>query len=77
MVWELRDPNFDIFSLSDVISQKLGVTANGEPIIGDGAYYATWRILAIREINRLELTKIPLSEDLRSGDKVERIIVNK
>ena len=71
LVWELRDPIFDTFTLSDVISQKLGTAANGEPIIGDGAYYATWRILAIQEINRLGLTSRPLSEDLQISDKLK------
>jgi hypothetical protein len=69
MVWELRDPNFHTFSLSDVISQKLGTATNGSPIMGDGVYYSTWRIPAIREINRLKMTSRPLSEDLRSDDK--------
>ena len=69
LVWELRDPNFHTFSLSDVISQKLGKAPNGAPIMGDGVYYSTWRIPAIREINRLKLTSRPLSEDLQSDDK--------
>jgi hypothetical protein len=74
LVWELRDPIFDTFTLSDVISQKLGKAPNGEPIIGDGAYYATWRLPAIREINRLGLTNHPLSEDLQSNDEVRELL---
>jgi len=71
LIWELRDPIFDAFSLSDVIAQKLGTATNGEPIIGDGAYYATWRIPAIQEINRLGLTSRPLSENLPDNEKLE------
>jgi hypothetical protein len=74
LVWELRDPIFDTFTLSDVISQKLGKAPNGEPIIGDGAYYATWRLPAIQEINRLGLTSCPLSEDLQSNDEVKELL---
>jgi hypothetical protein len=74
LVWELRDPIFDTFTLSDVIAQKLGKTANGEPIISDGAYYATWRLPAIQEINRLGLTSRPLSEDLQSNDEVKELL---
>lgn len=74
LVWELRDPIFDTFTLSGIISQKLGKAPNGEPIIGDGAYYATWRLPAIREINRLGLTNNPLSEDLQSNDEVRELL---
>lgn len=64
LMWELRDPLFDNFTLSDVIAQKIGTAPNGEPIIGDGAY-RRMRLRAIREINRLGLTNNPLSEKLR------------
>jgi hypothetical protein len=74
LIWELRDPIFDTFSLSDIIAQKLGTASNGEPIIGDGAYYGTWRIPAIREINRLGLTSSPLSENLQGQGEVKELV---
>lgn len=62
LVWEQRDPAFDLFSLEDVICQKLGKAADGAPIISAKAYRGTWRKRAIRYINEHGLAKRPLPE---------------
>jgi len=63
LVWEQRDPAFDLFSLEDVICQKLGKAADGGPIISAKAYRGTWRKRAIRYINEHGLAKRPLPEE--------------
>lgn len=63
LAWEQRDPAFDLFSLEDIISQKLGKAADGAPIISAKAYRGTWRKRAIRYINENGLAKRPLPED--------------
>ena len=63
--WELRDPQFDTFSLSDVICQELGTNIDGSPIMSEQSYYKKWRLKAVREINRRQLTTRVIPEKLR------------
>lgn len=62
LVWEQRDPTFDLFSLEDVISQKLGRAADGGPIISAKTYRSTWRLRAIRYVNENGLAKKQIPE---------------
>jgi hypothetical protein len=63
--WELRDPQFDAFSLSEVIGQELGTNADGSPIMSEQSYYKKWRLKAVREINRRHLSTSLIPEKLR------------
>ena len=51
--WESADPLWDEYSLGDVISEYLGVAADGSPILSDQAYRKTWRDLALEEAKRM------------------------
>lgn len=51
--WESHDPLWDDYSLGDVISEYLGVAADGSPIISDQAYRKKWRDLALEEAKRM------------------------
>ena len=71
--WELRDPQFDTFSLSDVICQELGTSIDGSPIMSEQSYYKRWRLKAVREINRRQLTTHLIPEKLRKKSGVKLI----
>ena len=47
--WESHDPLWDEYSLGDVISEYLGVAADGSPILSDQAYRKKWRDAALEE----------------------------
>lgn len=51
--WESHDPLWDDYSLGDVISEYLGVAADGSPILTDQVYHKTWRDLALEEAKRM------------------------
>ena len=51
--WESHDPLWDDYSLGGVISEYLGMAADGSPIISDQAYRKTWRDLALEEAKRM------------------------
>lgn len=72
LVWEQRDPAFDLFSLEDVISQKLGKAADGAPIISAKAYRGTWRKRVIRYINEHGLAKKTLPEEDETGRQMAK-----
>jgi|GEM_PF-614209 hypothetical protein len=51
--WESSDPFWDEYSLGDVISEYLGVAADGSPILSDQVYYKKWRDAALEEVERM------------------------
>jgi hypothetical protein len=50
--WENRDPIRDAFTLGDLISEHLGESMDGSPIVSEQTYYSTWRDRAIEELQR-------------------------
>lgn len=52
--WENRDPILDAFTLGELIAEHLGTNPDGTPIVSEQAYYTTWRLRAIKELQRRE-----------------------
>lgn len=51
--WESHDPLWDGYSLADVISEYLGVAADGSPILTEQVYHKKWRDAALEEAKRM------------------------